>query len=169
MAAERGRAHEAPLLTFPPLSTVLGEAQNEPHRQGGGWERGVKGGKRRGAEWGRQSDRWQTFLCPHQFAPEQARRPKGAWAAGGKRAEPSPPPPGRVGGRRDRSGGAGTAPERLPSSSTFCGAASAPPVICITFPALCAVSSSAPPSQICVMQSPREEYRILSAAIPCQA
>lgn len=57
MAAERGRPHEAPLLTFPPLSTVLGEAQNEPLRPGGGWERGVKGGKRRGAEGGRQSDR----------------------------------------------------------------------------------------------------------------
>ena len=57
MAAERGRPHEAPRLTFPPLSTVLGEAQNEPLRLGGGWERGVKGGKRRGAEWGRQSDR----------------------------------------------------------------------------------------------------------------
>ena len=104
MAAERSRPHEAPRLTFPPLSTVLGEAQNEPLRPGGGWERGVKGGKRRGAEWGRQSDRKRPTFFAHKFAPVQARRlwargrpgasepsqpaaPLGAWAAGETVAE----------------------------------------------------------------------------------
>ena len=119
-----------------------------------------------------------TNLFCSQIRPRASPPPLGAWAAGGKRAEPARRPPGRVGGRRDRSGGAGVAPERLsllpaPSGTRAQiwaiqkpGRKSRILSAGLPLPGMGGLGVKHYLAQICVIQKPGRKSRILSAGLP---
>ena len=121
-----------------------------------------------------------TNLFCSQIRPRASPPPLGAWAAGGKRAEPARRPPGRVGGRRDRSGGAGVAPERLsllpaPSGTRAQiwaiqkpGRKSRILSAGLPLPGMGGLGVKHYLAQICVIQKPGKKSRILSAGRPLQ-